>query len=1277
MNIFDLDKDALLKLTDVQLEELIARLAEAELASVGESPAQVFWGGSITAPDDGIDVAVHVTNNEFKSGFIVRPHTVFQAKKHSMKASSIKNEMRPKGTLSPAISRLAACGGGYIIVSLEDDCSPPMRGTRLQAMRKVVEDDPNQHNLHIDFFDRSKLHQWLRQHPAVLLWVRSVLGLSHSGWRPFEKWSNPPAGSDDTLILAPGVSVIMPSGTKLELRDAIAQIRELVRSTSKAIRIAGLSGVGKTRIVQSLFEEGLGTDALDRTVAVYADVGEGPSPSARAMLDTLLTENRRAIMVLDNCPSDLHSQLASYLVSQGSQISLITVEYDIRDDKPQQTDVIHIEAAHAGMAEALLLRRFTKIGQANAKRIAAFAEGNARISLAVAERVEAGESLARLSDNQLFDRLFEQRNQPDENLRANAEVLSLIYSFSSDPSKTDSDELEVLASLCEISRIQLFRSVGKLMERHIVQKRAHWRAILPHAIANKLASGALDNIPPETLRTTFEATGRERLLMSFAHRLSYLHEHPVAQKLAEEWLSTKGFLYNLFKLDDRELRILEYIAPVVPDAVLKRIDEEINSEAFCGIKPAYNPCRLTILNLLKSIAYEPDAFDKCVSLLLRMADFEDESNNFNSSHNEIVIFFQPYLSGTHASLSQRITIVQDTLSSENPKRRSLGLRMLSAALDGPPWHGAGIYDFGAHPRDFGYEPSSDELVNWRHQFIDLVVTIGLNSNIELANSARSVFAKKFRSLWFHQAIQKKLVEAARALNSSQTWIEGWNAVRSIIHFDYKNKQSDGRALQLPADLVALEAELAPAELMDDVKTYVLGDGHAHWVLEEQLDGNAGEKLRLSEKLLAAKAEEIGEAYAHSGKPLSMLGADLFSMTKWMPYREAFGKGLAKACHDPLETWAELVQLLRIFDYSHFNFSVLSGFIGQINNMNRPLAQAILDQCLENSQLRAVLVGLQPEDDFDNKDFERCMRALDQDDVSGWLYEKMLWRETYSLAKAQIIKLAARLLEKDLGASIVLDGLAMKLYNTNPQMDVLGPELRRIGLLAATKRLQQEGRDQDHNIEIVIKAALAFKGNKKEKTAWLDGVFSYIDQHYGYVHDFEDAFRTTAAKMPEEFLQRIFSGNEKSSHTRKHFLQKETRERLPLAAIDVEVLINWCQKQQIPEVWQVIASGISLWVKVPDEDDLSLNPKALRFLEKAPDAEQILQVYAQQIGPMSWSGSRTEIMQARVQIFKILTGHSDERIAKAAAKVMPTILQWIEHEHDQERKRDDENELRFE
>lgn len=77
------------------------------------------------------------------------------------------------------------------------------------------------------------------------------------------------------------------------------------------------------------------------------------------------------------------------------------------------------------MAEQLLLRRFPNIGRSNARRIAEFADGNARVSLAIAERVEEGESLAQLSDVQLFDCLFEQRNNPDDGLREQAEILSL------------------------------------------------------------------------------------------------------------------------------------------------------------------------------------------------------------------------------------------------------------------------------------------------------------------------------------------------------------------------------------------------------------------------------------------------------------------------------------------------------------------------------------------------------------------------------------------------------------------------------------------------------------------------------------------------------------------------------------------------------------------------------------------------------------------------------------------------------------------------------------
>lgn len=480
MAIFDIEKDELLRLSDIQLEELIARLAEAEVAMHGHSPACVNWSGSITAPDGGIDIHVQVPIDQLKAGFLVRPDTVFQAKKHKMPKSAIEREIGTGKALSPIISEQARKQGSYIIVSLGDDCSPSGKKDRLKAMRDAVKDDPNESYLHLDFYDRSKLIQWLRQHPSVMLWVKAKLGQGYSGWQPYGAWSNPPQGVIDTLISAPGVTITLPSGKgqKLKIDEAINPMRALIRSTNKAVRITGLSGVGKTRIVQALFDETVGTDALDRTVAIYVDTGYEPVPSATAMLDNLLAEGRRAIMILDNCPSELHASLASKVSAAGKEVSLITIEYDIRDDKPQTTEVIHIETDGPDVAEQLLIRRFPSIGQNNARRIAEFADGNARVALAIAERVEEGESLALLSDAQLFNRLFEQRNHPDGHLREQAEILSLVYSFSISSPDAATDELEILGVLSGYPKIQLFKAVTKLMERHIVQKRSHWRAIL-------------------------------------------------------------------------------------------------------------------------------------------------------------------------------------------------------------------------------------------------------------------------------------------------------------------------------------------------------------------------------------------------------------------------------------------------------------------------------------------------------------------------------------------------------------------------------------------------------------------------------------------------------------------------------------------------------------------------------------------------------------------------------------------------------------------------------
>ncbi|MBY5927339.1 MULTISPECIES: hypothetical protein [unclassified Halomonas] len=1284
MTIFEIEKDDLLRLSDTLLEELIARLAEAEVAANGYSPASVSWSGSIKAPDEGIDIHVQVNDSEIDTGFLTRSDTILQSKKDSMPKSAISAEMKKDGNLNPILADQAKIGGSFIIVSLSDDCSPPMKKGRLDAMQAAVANDPNKDNIHLDFFDRSKLVQWLRQHPSVLLWVKSKLGQGYSGWQPYGAWSNPPKGSSDTLISAPGVTVHVPTvrGQQLLIEDAIEPMRRLIRTSDKATRITGLSGVGKTRIVQALFDETVGDDPLDRTVAVYVDTGQDPNPSASAMLDRLIAEGRRAVMILDNCPSDLHSALASKVSAARGDVSLITVEYDIRDDKPQTTEVIHIEANGPEVAEELLLRRFPTIGQGNARRVAEFADGNSRVALAIAERVEQGESLAELSDAELFDRLFQQRKGQDGDLREKAETLSLVYSFSLSDSEVGQDELEVLGSISGYTKAQLFRATKKLADRHVVQKRASWRAILPHAVANRLASSALESVSVETLRSTFEAPGNSRLLMSFAHRLGLMHDHPVAREIVEAWLQPDDLLGRISELEENGTRILNYIGPVAPDTLLDRIEAEFTAPGFQGMEPMHNPRRTTILSLLRSLAYEAHAFDRCMSLLIRVADHEDESNNYDAVRDTITGFFQPYLSGTHASMQQRIAIVEECLGSEDQGRRSLGIKLLSTALDGPPWTGFGLNEFGARPRDYGYRPTHDQLVEWRTAFMNLAVRLANSDGEDIKSRARLVLANEFRGLWHHEAIRKELVAAARAVNDHQPWGEGWKAVRSIIYFDHTRQKDEPETEPLPQDLADLDRDLEPRNLITKIKTYVLGKGHDYWALDDEFDDGSDDKYRDAEDRLATKATDLGEGFAASDHELDELGSELFSR-EWMPYRRAFGIGLAKGSHNYREGWQSLLEHLARSSGSNYDFAVIGGFIEEVAANDNALSRELLDECAEHSELRKVLVDLHPWDDFTESDLDRCMALLDNEETGAWMFGPILWRDNYAhLPSESLLVLAQKLLTKSDGGGTLLEALSMKLHGTSPEDDTLGPELRKIGLKAATKSLLDDHSDsagsKDYCMENVIMAALSFDGNDAEKIEWVDTIFSFVDECYGYIHSFEEAIATTAGLMPKAFLNRVFQGTQDQQHRRNFFIRHGDIRLCPLSKIDVADLIEWCQQRNEADVWCLVASGIRLWENGDgNRDSSSITSSAVEFLEAAPEPEPVLHAYAARVTPSSWSGSRADVMQPRTDAIAELTQHRREEIAKAAGSVSALLTMEIERERMRDRQRDEEREQRFE
>ena len=536
-------------------------------------------------------------------------------------------------------------------------------------------------DLKADFYGRHQLAQWLAQYPGVQLWVRQRLGLPLRGWKPFGRWTRTPPGDDDRLICNSGVSVVLPGREpeRLGIKDGIEGIRQLVRSSRKAIRIVGLSGVGKTRIVQALFEDTIGANPLDNSLAVYADLGEEPDPSARGMLERLRVEGHSGIVVLDNCPPDTHNSLAQFGTGL-KELRLITVEYDIRDDRTEGTKVVRIDADGPQIAEALVRRRYPDRGQIDARRIADFSGGNARLALALAAAVDDAENLSDFSDAELFDRLFHQRGGLNQRLLEAAEVLSLVYSFSVSGNQEGVDELAVLASLAGQDRRTMYRQAQMLVERQLVQKRGHWRAVLPPAVSNNLASKALNAVPADDILDALVGLPAPRLLISFAKRLGYLHEHEVAREIVRNWLAPSGPLHEIENLNDAGLRLLTNIAPVDPNAILRSIEARIGSPNPDSPSSIGALQGNVITDILCAIAYDAELFERSFNLLAKIALSKTEEQGPTDSRDPLSALFSLHLSGTLAGLDTRARIARHYLFSPVRREREIGFRLLEAAL---------------------------------------------------------------------------------------------------------------------------------------------------------------------------------------------------------------------------------------------------------------------------------------------------------------------------------------------------------------------------------------------------------------------------------------------------------------------------------------------------------------------------------------------------------------------------------------------------------------------
>ena len=1267
--ILDITPDDILKLDDVLLRELVARLCEAEVVRAGYAASAVTWGGDQRAADGGIDVRVALQQTATIAGFIPRAQTGFQVKAEDYAASKIKREMRPSGKLRGSISQLAHDSGAYIIVSSRGSVSDTALARRKTAMAANAKGKSKTRTLHVDFYDRRRIASWVEQHPSIAAWVRQRAGRPMSGWRPYESWAYSESDVTTEYVLDEQVKIFTPgSDAGSDVRVAINRLRGELATPQTSVRLVGLSGVGKTRLVQALFDGRLATEnaTLDRSKVLYADMGDEVSPVPQALVDSLLDRGDRCLIVVDNCGADLHQRLTEKVKQSRSQLTLATIEYDIRDDVPEGSSCYRLEPSSDELIQKIVKRRHPALTSQDVETIAQFSGGNARVAFALASTSIRGGELAKLEDGALFRRLFEQSNASDSALLTAAEVCSLLYSFHGEHLDDDNAEIAVLARLVQQSPEQLYRHVNELRRRGLVQSRGPWRAVLPHAIANRLAQRALQNNTTAAVLAALTQSDNDRLARSFSRRLGYLHDDPIARSIVAQWLSPGGILSDVARLNDLQRDMLINVAPVDPRAALEVVHRACGDAAFGSIDTTE---RARLSRLVRSIAYEPEYFEPAMECLLAIGELKTSGYTQAPSRELITSLFQIHLSGTNSPIEMRAEVVRSLLVDERDTRREIGIAALDAAFEATHFSSTSGFEFGARKRSYGWYPRTRaDIEAWFSAFIDLAIEFGGGTD-QRAKTLRQVLGKNLRGLWTNGHMFSKLEAAANVFLQNGGWAEGWRGTKSTIAYDKKSmSESDFARLQ------ELEKRLRPTDLLSSVRSQVLGNGV--YDLDDTDEEAAGSEIETYERN-QKRARELGRKVAGDALVLGEVIAEVSRQTEGRLWE--FGLGLGEAANDPRSVLKKFRDVLAATPAAQRSITAILGFLNAAAKKHADVVETFQEESLRDEIFAPYFPFLQCNAGLNEAGVARLLRSIQIGNVPAGCYGALAGgRATDALSVSQVASLVTAVRRMKNGQSTALNIIGMVVFCVREKSGAYKQELRSfcVEFLTDIDWEAVEGNTEYH-AEQVLKFALPASAHKDDVQRVVESMLSTRN-----ARQYRRAGRGTfllplLQEHTAAILDAVFKPDE-DGRFRSAVQQLSGGWSDRGSALDsapTGLVIAWCNMD--PGVRFPFIAACCRAFKSDDEAKLEWSTLAVQLLRHTPATAGVLSELVQRITPMSWSGSRAMIIRKRAELLDELPSLTGTVTTGMIAPIKQRLLEIAEREARQEREEDRARDERFE
>ena len=1269
---FEVVGEHIAALTERTFPLLLRLLLSAEAQVNHLSAVRIHVASNIYATDGGEDGRITWKDGPDHTPFLLSRLNQFQLKASGIfPAAAAKDVLGKKHEVKAMVRSVLEVGGHYIMLCAHSYAKKAIndREARIRNYLRdagmTVDDDQ------VEFRDADEIACWVNAHPSVALWLkeqtdRGTIGpfRSWSCWSDRTKYDQPPMVKDERLPVLRG-----------RLRDLVAEPRQFVR-------VVGLSGVGKTRLIFEALgatEEEVAAGLFPSDLVMYAVQSEVGHHAINEIVQNLADKGQPAVVVVDNCDPDTHQVLVGMVLRQDSRLSLVTIDNEI----PTGTldgNTMKVKEAASSVTQGIINQVLTGLPYEDQIRLERFSEGFPGIAVRVGKAWNESRPIAYAADEGLVNTFVLGRNPRNKELLLNSALLLAVFGLVEVDSPANGQLSEVAKLGRNLSSDDLFSAVTQLVDRGVAQKRGRFVTIQPRPIAMRLAEQQWKEWPPATREGVLSGDTSPSLKVLAARQLALLNTTDISQDVVAHVCRYGGPFDGLEAISrPGHAEVLSKLAEINSEAVANQIERSL--EEVKDLAEVSLDVRRHLVWTLEKVSFHTCTFEEGARLLLRLAAAEKEMLSLLSADGgflhrswdsnaagKFTGLFPMFLGGTEADGDARLSFLDEAAQTGDPARRVVVAEGLIAGCETRHFDRIlGAEAQGSRPALESWRPAtsweaSEYIKGCVRQLAQLALEedkAGVTARAGLADALSPLVLEGFMGIDEVESVVRQVTAKI------DYWPEALKSLRSalIYHAQEINPEVTDGVRRLIDELQPKSLESRICSLTNEMA----------WDYQDSRELDFNEQYQ-------REVEAIRKLASEALQQPATLEASLPRLSRGQPRMALeFGAAIAELADSPPEWLEPFIEAIEEVPENDRNYDLLSGFVIGLSEGHPNDRDMFKQRAARSRELAPAFLRVSWRFGITGSDIQMAIGALQDGILPPRHFTE--WAFSGKLAKVpapEVAPLFDTMLDHSAeGFTKAVHLMGMYAYSAPEKLEGLRPQVLKLAENSTRWQLTRGWDQCQYHFDLIIDWMLGKGRQDPDARATALALAKAVANVDGFNDDrlIKPLIPRLLSGFPEIAWpligQAIVSDARRASRLRYVLGDPYSFGRTANPAIlslPEDTLFAWCDA--CPD-----SAPAFLAVTIPvltdqrvDAPEGTLHPVIARLLGKFGDRKDVLQAVESNIHTFGWSGSRTTYYAPFKEPLGKLLQHPRPEVRRWA-KIMLRQLDDVvanSHKEDEER-----------